>query len=149
MDFIGNNSGANNFVFGIYYDKAFLYEHNNSDLKTDALSTNIQHDITGVINSGKKYLIVDGIKSNEYNLVNLSDFSNNKLIMLTQGTSLNYKYRGKIYYFKFYENNELVRDYIPVYNTITNSAGLYDKVEGKFYGNSGTGTFTEGPSVNN
>lgn len=52
----------------------------------------------------------------------------------------------KLYSFKLYNSsNELVRDYIPVHNTITNSVGLYDKIEGKFYPNNGTGAFTPGP----
>ncbi len=47
---------------------------------------------------------------------------------------------GKIYYFKIYENNTLVKDFIPLVNQ-NNIACLYDKVEGKFYYNKGTGTF--------
>lgn len=36
----------------------------------------------------------------------------------------------------------LIRDYIPVYKKSTNTVGLYDLVEGQFYANAGTGTFT-------
>ena len=52
-------------------------------------------------------------------------------------------YRGisKLYYCKIYDNGTLVRDYVPVSGS-NGSVGLYDLVNKKFYGNSGTGTFT-------
>ena len=36
----------------------------------------------------------------------------------------------------------LIRDYIPVQQKSTNTVGLYDLIEGQFYPNAGTGTFT-------
>ena len=52
-------------------------------------------------------------------------------------------YRGisRIYYCKIYDNGTLVRDYVPVSGS-NGSVGLYDLVNKKFYGNSGTGSFT-------
>lgn len=46
----------------------------------------------------------------------------------------------KLYSCKIYENDVLVRDYIPAKDEWGN-AGLYDKVEEKFYYNAGTGVF--------
>ena len=40
------------------------------------------------------------------------------------------------------DNNRLVRNYIPVYDTLTNKYGMWESVQGKFYGNAGTGDFT-------
>ena len=59
------------------------------------------------------------------------------------------KFVGKIYSFKILDNETLVRDFIPVHNTMTNSAGLYDRVEKKFYPNAGLEYFREGPVKNN
>ena len=42
---------------------------------------------------------------------------------------------GKIYYFKIYEGDQLVRDFIPVVTKDLSTYGMYDKVEGKFYEN--------------
>lgn len=50
---------------------------------------------------------------------------------------------GSIYYCKIYENNVLIRDFIPVLDD-NEVACLYDLVEGKFYYNKGTGTFSYG-----
>jgi hypothetical protein len=52
---------------------------------------------------------------------------------------------GKIYYCKFWEGDNLIKDFIPV--SYNGTLGLFDKVELKFYPNAGTGTFTAGTLV--
>lgn len=49
--------------------------------------------------------------------------------------------KGKVYSVKIYKNGTLVRDYISVYRKSDKEIGLYDKVEGKFYENAGSGEF--------
>lgn len=53
----------------------------------------------------------------------------------------------KMYYFKIYDNNILVRDFVPCYRKSDNVIGLYDKVNNTFYTNAGTGTFLKGNDV--
>ena len=53
----------------------------------------------------------------------------------------------KMYYFKIWNNDTLVRDYIPCYRTSDGVIGLYDLVENKFYTNSGTGNFSKGSDL--
>ena len=53
---------------------------------------------------------------------------------------------GKIYYCKIWDNDILVRDFIPVKRVSDNTIGIYDRVSGTFFTNSGTGDFTAGPS---
>lgn len=48
--------------------------------------------------------------------------------------------------FKIYDEGTLVRDFVPCINQ-DGEAGLYDLVEGKFYGNDGTGEFVAGEVV--
>ena len=48
--------------------------------------------------------------------------------------------KGYIWYFKIYEGDTLVRDYIPVIDS-SNRPCLYDKVEKKCYYNQGSGEF--------
>lgn len=50
----------------------------------------------------------------------------------------------KIYYCQIYNNETLVRNYIPVYDTQTQKYGMYDTTGQQFYGNLGTGDFTGG-----
>ena len=57
----------------------------------------------------------------------------------------------KLYSFKIYDNESLIRNFIPCYRNTDNIIGLYDTVEGKFYTNQGDktkGDFIPGPEVN-
>lgn len=53
----------------------------------------------------------------------------------------------KIYLFKIYESDVLIRDFIPCYRKADNVIGLYDLVNNVFYTNQGTGTFLKGKDV--
>lgn len=59
----------------------------------------------------------------------------------------NYAASAKVFYFKAWENGELIRNMLPCYRKSDNEAGLYDLVNGVFYMNSGTGQFTIGEEV--
>lgn len=50
----------------------------------------------------------------------------------------------KLYSFKIYDNESLIRNFIPCYRNTDNIIGLYDTVEGKFYTNQGSGIFGYG-----
>lgn len=52
----------------------------------------------------------------------------------------------KLYLFKIYDNDVLVRDFIPCKNS-SGTIGLYDSVNNQFYQNVGTGTFIAGPEI--
>ena len=52
----------------------------------------------------------------------------------------------KLYYFQIYDNDVLVRDFIPVLDP-NGVPCMYDKVEEKFYYNAGTGDFIAGPVI--
>lgn len=56
-------------------------------------------------------------------------------------------YNMKVYRLKLYENDVLVRDYVPCYRTSDNVIGLYDTVNKVFYQNNGTGSFNKGNDV--
>ena len=49
--------------------------------------------------------------------------------------------------FNIIKNNILIRDFIPVFKHSTGQIGLFDLVNLKFYGNSGTGVFKAGRKV--
>ena len=50
--------------------------------------------------------------------------------------------------FKIYDNDTLVKDFVPCYRKADNVAGLYDTVNDVFHTNAGTGAFTVGPAIN-
>lgn len=51
---------------------------------------------------------------------------------------------ARLYARKIWDNDELVRDYVPCYRKADNVAGLYDLVTGTFFANAGSGTFAVG-----
>ena len=61
--------------------------------------------------------------------------------------NITYFASARIYYAKLYKNSELVRDFYPCYRLSDSVAGMYDKANGVFYENNGTGTFTVGADV--
>ena len=54
--------------------------------------------------------------------------------------------KTKLYHCKIWNNGALERDFIPCKDP-NGVVCLYDKVEGKYYYNQGTGDFTAGPEV--
>lgn len=73
---------------------------------------------------------------------NMYEFARN-----TDGATTIYQYK-KLYNLTIYQNNELVRDFIPCYRKSDNVIGLYDLVTNTFYTNQGTGIFLKGADIN-
>lgn len=62
--------------------------------------------------------------------------------------AINYSPSGtRIYYIKIYDNGVLIRDLIPCYRKSDNKAGVYDILNGVFYGNLGSGDFNVGGDI--
>ena len=72
--------------------------------------------------------------------------ANMTICALNRNGSIAEKLTGKIYYVRLLSNGRAVRDFVPCKNA-SGAVGLYDTVEGQFYANAGTGTFTAGPEV--
>lgn len=101
------------------------------------------------VNSHVIQLSSDGLFINGSFIDKQTDYRNNwtsprefYLMALNRGNSIDPNY-NTIYYCKLYDNNQLVRDFIPV--SYNGTPGLWDKVEWKFYENAGSGSFTLGP----
>ena len=83
------------------------------------------------------------------NNITFSSGSNLYIFALARPSSNNtpyYKGNIKIYYFQIYDDDVLIRDFIPVLDG-NGVPCMYDKVEGKFYYNAGTGQFVAGPVI--
>ena len=112
-------------------------------------------NVPSVLNRHKIYLSgtklkLDGTENKTYSSNVINGSYNLCIGTINTGNAVDERYFvGKIYSFKIWDNENLVRDYIPVTNTIINKAGLYDSVEKKFYPNLGSGNFTAGSAKNN
>lgn len=71
---------------------------------------------------------------------------NMTLFALNRNGSVYEKTTMTLYSCQIYDNGILVRDYVPCLNP-SNEVGLYDIVNGEFYGNAGTGEFIAGEVV--
>ena len=74
--------------------------------------------------------------------VNSATFSINYPVYLfgdNNTGNFEYPYYGKIYACQLYDNGTLVRDCVPCINP-SGMYGMYDKVNGQFYGSSGSGS---------
>lgn len=68
------------------------------------------------------------------------------MVLFSTGVALPSAYPLKLYYCRLFDQNgNLVRSFVPC--RILDVGYLWDEVEGKFYGNSGTGDFVLGPDV--
>lgn len=73
--------------------------------------------------------------------------NNLTLFCRNDGTATNAYINGRLYSCQIYDNGTLVRDYIPCIND-SGVVGLYDLVNGVFYGDASGGTFIAGEEVN-
>ena len=64
------------------------------------------------------------------------------------GISYNNGSKLRVYYFRIYQDDIIVRDFIPCYKKEYNTIGLYDLVNDVFYANQGRGVFEKGEDVN-
>ena len=113
--------------------------------RSTAISANTMYVTYFVSNSSGWTFDVNGTR-----VVSGTDTVNNTNNMWMFGTnngSLQYPFKGKAYYAMVWENDVLVRNFIPAKNS-SNVVGMYDTVSGTFFTNSGSGNFTAGPELN-
>ena len=151
---VGSRVGANDSAFVIYARA----HGNNSGFAlgnyTNIFYVQVDPTIKHIykLSSPTTSCLVDGILASS----SLPSFDGNSYAiylfgMNNGGTSVQYQYRlGKIYYVKIWDNDTLVRHFVPVPeglvigNFTCPNNGMFDIVNQQFYGNSGTGDFTCG-----
>lgn len=103
---------------------------------------------TGVMKLNKNVAMFNG---NTVKTFSVSSFNSPSTFLIfasytNNGTSIdNRMFDGKVYYCKIFNNDILVRDYIPV--RIGQVGYMYDKVSKQLFGNQGTGNFILGPDI--
>lgn len=105
-------------------------------IKLYALSANV----TYIATLDKDAYIINGTT---YNLGQTTAFTtSNNITLFSANISSVTKGRARIYYFKMWDGNTLVRDMIPV--RIGTTGYMYDRVSGQLFGNAGTDDFILG-----
>lgn len=96
-----------------------------------------------LFDKNKNILSIDGTQVNEVAYETFSVTSTLTIFARNDGTAVNNYNKGRLYSYKLYDNDTLIRDYIPVLDS-SGVACLYDKVTNTLFYNAGTGTFTAG-----
>ncbi|MCQ2581723.1 MAG: hypothetical protein MJ170_01950 [Alphaproteobacteria bacterium] len=97
------------------------------------------------IETDKNSIRLDGVPQGYFNTTN--NFQTNTTLYIFNINQSNIQVGNlRIYKSKIWDNDVLVRDFIPVLD-VNNIPCMLDKVEGKFYYNQGTGEFIAGPEV--
>lgn len=139
---LGTESNLNNNYHFTTYQNKYYWGLNGSQESNGTWSTGIH---TLIYNGENNEVILD-----EETLGSGSSIVGTTNLRIGYRLYAGATFQGKIYYVKVTDKStgNLVRDFIPVHNRVTNSAGLYDKIEKKFYPNNGTGSFIEGNTIN-
>lgn len=151
MPLIGSRGagGYNDFLFWLHNNnstpaQAFSYGN------ASAIVKNIGSigEIYVLKNEGKQFYINGTLQGTS---TQSQSFTNNTSLYLFAlnyaGTIDSRKFYGKLYYCKLWQNDTLVRDFVPCYRKSDGEIGLYDLVNDQFYTNQGSGTFTKGADV--
>ena len=138
----GARKGWKNDAFALHWNDAgtSAVQINDSAIAIAASYTDfLRHTVEMTASS----LTIDGSVAASYSSGTF-ETGKSMYIALANGAESDGFWQGKIYSCQIYDNGTLVRDYIPC-KLADGSVGLWDDVEGKLYGNAGTGTFIAGP----
>lgn len=108
------------------------------------LQQNKINNIEAIFKESEQKVFIDGISYYSATSASTYNTTTNALICALgqqSGSPICYHY-GRIYFCKIYDNDVLVRDYIPARQN--GIFGLWDKVEKKFYGSASNTQFTGG-----
>ena len=152
IDFLPGNT-TYNCIFGAGSkgsDQFVVYRNNSTSMVGQVYST--EHITTQLSITGRKLVVLSSslFAYGEYSAeLTAGTFTCDYplfLFALNRADSAMYHTHQKVYSCQIYDNGTLVRDYVPCLNN-SNEVGLYDIVNGVFYGNAGTGYFLPGPAV--
>ena len=120
-----------------------LIEQYRNILKVDTLN---KYDIDLKVKDYKVSYIVNNkiYQNNVQNTFDGNDLNLYIFDMNNNNSNTSYKSRINLYSLKIWNNDILVRDYVPCYRISDNEIGLYDLVNSVFYTNQGTGIFLKG-----
>lgn len=158
------NSGAKWQVCGTLGTDGIYIGVNSSDIIY--YGTGFSDTSTGVTNPFVKCKYINDAKNGVIKVTNLS--TNTDIVNLTHtpvtkttvlpmilfgfstsATTISpHKMSGKMYNAKIYNNNELIRHFIPAKRLSDSVVGMYDLISNTFFTNRGTGSFVAGPVYN-
>ena len=125
---------------------AYHYASTNAPVVVlNSVSANTDYSIQGHMWSGEQYMVINGTKSAVGTITGTFESTQNIALFRVTSTSPIYCY-AKIYYCKIWDNNILVRNFIPCIDE-NNVPYMFDKVTHSVFLNQGTGQFSYGDVI--
>ena len=139
---IGERLTVGSNMFGIWInDSTKEIAINFGTVDTSAISSTNGMGRHTYSNDGNKWYL-DGSLINTITTSSFTATGSLFIFALNAGTEIQTrKIHGKLYSMTIYDNETLLRNFIPCYRKTDKELGLYDLVNGVFYTNQGTGTF--------
>lgn len=145
------DSDINNFterVFKDTNDLQIILDFNNSSYAQYRLTENNLNNsdlYKTIIDKNERSIYKNNVFLATNNTICSDTFTSllNAYLFACNGTNWN-NAQVKLYSCKIFDNNTLIRNFIPAYRRVDGVVGLYDLVNGVFYTNAGTGTFLKG-----
>lgn len=91
-------------------------------------------------------LIINGVTVKTVSIAEFNSNHNMYIFANNNAGTTQLLAKMKLWYFQLYNDDTLIRDYIPCINA-SDEVGLYDLVTQAFFGNAGTGVFTGGEAT--
>lgn len=138
---VSTSSKRYEFITNSSSGDSFYSPYNNSAQTVISLANNRVY-----IDKNKNITYVDGVPVVTATYATFQTTHNLYLCAINNNGTSGYVSSVRIYSCQIYDNGTLVRDFVPCTNA-SGTVGLYDMVNGIFYGNAGTGAFTAGAEV--
>lgn len=142
-----SNVGSSRYVlfFGDYEEELYCYAQYGESQQIFDVAHLFQDDVPAELIFGKAGFFMNGERIQEEWTTSIADAEQSiYLCGLNTGGQVSDFFAGKIFYCEFFDNNNLIRDFIPV-NIGVNC--FYDKLNQKYYYNKGTGDFLGGLDI--
>lgn len=111
-----------------------------------SLGTEVQSGMFYIYNTANSFILNDGIEVYDRTGSTSTFTGTRSMYILAMNNAGNPNYGSdptcRVYYFKIAQNGVVVKEYFPVYDTVTGQFGLFDTVNNEFITNQGTGSFT-------
>lgn len=134
------SSGGSSDKFLTYLYKSISGVHDHYAAQTKNSST-VNMFGRHTVDKNKNITTIDGVTVNQFTYAAFQQASPLALFCCLDGGSYTGRMAMKLYSCQIYDNDVLVRDYVPCIKD-DGEVGLYDIVGKQFYGNAGTGVFT-------
>lgn len=134
---------ADTLMFWLFASKANLVCFSYGSNKPTATCAMADRLLT---DANKNVLSVDGAETITATAATFTGAVAMYLFAANNNGALQYPATMRLYSCEIYDNDTLVRDYVPA-KTAEGEVGLYEKVTKSFYANAGTGTFTAGAEI--